>query len=178
MITRPSVRRLLLLLYLAGALLLADQVADLAASLLANPPAPGQPAWRFGAFGLLMSRASMLLVADVLLFVPAVALEQRRVLRALGVIHLGLALGLLAGLSLFALDWLQIRKSVRETATRPFDGAALRAGVVAALVLGLSAWTGITVLRVTRGRGRGSRRAAGSSVLITPQPREQEKPSP
>jgi hypothetical protein len=164
----------LLLLYPAGVLLLADQLADLTASLLANPPAPGLPTWRFGAFGLLMSRASMLLVADVLLFVPAIALQQRRVLRSLGLLHLVVASGLLAGVILFALDWLQIRKNVRETATRPFDGAALRASVVAVLGLGMSTWAGITVLRVTRPHGR-SRRGAGAATLITPSPHEQQE---
>ena len=169
MITGPAVRRWVLLLYAAGLLMVADQLADLLASLLANPPAPGLPAWRFGAFGLLLSRASMLLLADVLLFLAAVALQHRRVLRGLGFLHLAAALALLVATVLFALDWLQVRKNVRDTAARSFDAAAIRAGIVAILVFGLSCWAAVTLLRITR-RGRGTRRQTASAALITPPP--------
>jgi hypothetical protein len=126
-ISSHAVRRLLGLLYLAGILVLADQAADLAATVLAKPLAPSQASWRFGVFGLLMTRASVFLIADVMLFIAAVALGHRKVLRALGALHALVALALLAGLLLFSLDWLQIRRDVSQAGARTFDLAALRA---------------------------------------------------
>jgi hypothetical protein len=162
MVTSPAVRRLLGLLYVAALLLLTDQVSDLAATLLANNPSLGTESWRFGAFGLLTSRLSVFLIADVLLFAAALSLEHRRVLRGLGVIHLLVAPALLAGLAVFALDWLQLRSRVGGPAARTFDVAALRAGVLAGFASGLFVWGGVAAFRAGRPhhRPRGEGEAA------------------
>ena len=150
MITSHAVRRLLALLYLAGLLVLADQLADLAATVLAQPWLPGQANWRFGAFGLLMTRASVFLIADVMLFAAAIGLGHRRVLRGLGMLHLLLTLLLLAGLGSFILDWLQMRARMPNTGARSFDLAGIRAAAMAALTIVLTGWAGMAALRATR----------------------------
>jgi hypothetical protein len=164
-ITSHTARRLLGLLYLAAFLVLAEQVADLAATLLAKPLAFSQATWRFGAFGLLMTRVSVFLISDVILFAAALGLGHRRVLRGLGVIHLLLALLLLAGLSLFVLDWLQVRNQVPPAATRSLDLSGLRAAGMAALAGALCGWGGLATLRATR-VGKSGRRD-GSAPLLT-----------
>lgn len=143
----PAVRKLFGLLYLAGVLMLTDQVADLAATLLASSPTPGAESWRFGAFGLLTSRVSVFLIADVMLFAAAIGLEHRRVLRVLGVVHLLLTPVLLAGLALFALDWLQLRGRVTGAGSRPVDFAAVRAAALAGLAGALALWVGMAAFR-------------------------------
>jgi hypothetical protein len=159
----PS-RRLLGLLYLAGGLILADQLADLAATLLANPPLPATTSWRFGTFGLVMSRASVLLTADVLVFAAALALQHRRVVRALAIMHLLFAPMLLAGVGLFALDWLQVRGQVSEAGQRSFDLAALRAAGLAFLAVVISAWGGVAAFRASRA-SRAPRRQEGPVLM-------------
>lgn len=170
MTTSPAVRRLWSLLYLAGALVMADQLADLGATLLANPPTPGLPSWRFGAFGLVVSRASVFLIADVMLFVPAVALAHRRMLRLLGVVHLVVAAVLLACLAVFALDWLQLRGNLRQSVSRGFDTAAIRAAGMVVIAIGVAVWAGVSALRATRVKGRAVRPEA---PLITARPRDE-----
>ena len=162
----PGLHTLLALLYLAGSVVLADQAADLTATLLANNATPSIANWRFGAFGLLVSRTSVLVVADVMLFAAAIGLGHRRVLRVLGALHLAIAVLLLGGLVLFTLDWLQVRSRVRAEAMGSFDLAALRAAVIVVLALGAAGWAGLTSLRATeRSRSRSSRREDAAPLL-------------
>lgn len=162
-----TTRRLLGLLYLAAAFVLAEQVADLAATLLAKPWATSQATWRFGAFGLLMTRVSVFLIADVILFAAALGLAHRRVLRALGVIHLLLALLLLAGLGLFTLDWLQVRTQMPAQGSQSLDLAGARAAGMAALACALCGWAGLATLRATR-LGKSRRDGSAAPLLTTP----------
>lgn len=160
-----STRRLIPLLYLAGGLLLADQAADLIGTMLAQPVMPGSPEWRFGAAGLLVTRASVVLVGDVLLFTAAVLMEHRRVVRLLGVIHLLLAALLLASLIVFVLDAVQVRRLVREGGQGAFDLAAVRAGILILAGAALLGWAGLVTWRMTRS---GSRRGAGPIMVGRP----------
>ena len=162
---QPS-RRLLGLLYLAGGLILADQLADLTATLLANPPLPATTSWRFGTFGLVMSRASVFLMADVLIFAGALSLGHRTMVRALGIIHLVFAPALLAGLGMFALDWLQVRGQVGEQGRRAFDLAALRAAGLGFLGAVIAGWGGLAAFRAARvSKPKGGRRQDGPLLM-------------
>lgn len=154
MIKSAAVRNLFALLYGAGILILADQAADLAATLLANAPSPSAAPWRFGVFGLLMSRVSVFLVADVMLWSAALGMEHRSVIRTLGLLHLLMAGVVFAGLVVFALDWLQVRGRVQAERTQGFDLAALRAILIALLLTGVSVWAGRLAFKGWRSRGR------------------------
>lgn len=162
------VKRLLGLLYLAGILLAGDQIADLISTLLANPVAFDSVEWRFGAFGLAVSRVSVFLVADVMLFTAAIARDDRHALRLLGVLNLAIALALVVGVGLFGLDALQLRRMVRQGAARRYDAATIRAGGVALLGVVVLGWSGITSFR-SSGDSRGARKAS-ASMLIDGQP--------
>jgi hypothetical protein len=157
----------LLLLYLAGLLLLADQAADLTATLLANSPAPGAASWRFGAFGLMASRVSVLLLADLMLFLAAVGLEHRKALKLLGVLHLLLVPVLAAGVVLFALDWLEVRARVSEAGPGRFDFAGVRAIMLALLATVLCGWAGWMALRAGRSHPHQRGRDAEPAPLLT-----------
>jgi len=148
------VRKLLGLMYVAGALVIADQLADLVASLLAKGPTPTLASWRFGAFGLLISRASVFLIADVMFFTPAVLLGHRRVIRSLGAMHFLVAALLLVGLVEFALDWAEVRFQVPESGVRDFQYSTLRAAALALLAAAILVWTGIVAFRATRSHAR------------------------
>lgn len=155
---RPH-RAILAVLFGAGLLILVDQAADLLATLLARPIEFGAPSWRFGVFGLLASRASALVVGDVMLFVAAAALGWRSTLRGLGVIHLLLAAALAAGLVLFLLDSFQVRATVPAQSAGAFSAAVARAGFVALAGLAALMWAGIAAWRATGSEHRRRRRA-------------------
>jgi hypothetical protein len=142
-----SHRAILAVLFGAGLLILLDQGADLLATLLVRPVELGSASWRFGVFGLLASRVSALIVADVMLFVAAVALGWRGVLRWLGVIHLGLSAVFAGGLVLFFLDALQVRGTMPAQSAAAISGAAARAGIVALATCVALAWAGIAARR-------------------------------
>lgn len=158
-----KLRNLVVLLYVTGALLFLDQGIDLISTLLSAPVALGNAQWRFGAFGLFVTRGSVLIVADVMLWSAAVVLEHRRVLRALAVVHLVLAVALAAGLGLFGLDAVELRRQVPSGSGRRYDSAALRAATISLLGVVLLAWSGVRGW-VASSPGSGGRRS--SAVLM------------
>lgn len=170
-VSRPG-RRLLAVLFAAGLLILVDQSVDVIATTLSRPTDLSAPNWRFGLFGLVASRTSALVVGDVMLLASAAALGWRNILKALGALHLALALAALAGLGLFVLDAIQVRSAVPEQSTGAFSAAVFRAGVVA-LAAGLTlAWAGIAAWR-TAGTGPRSGRHA-SEALLVPESKEKQ----
>src|ERR1041384_661921 len=142
----PHRRKLLALLYLAGFLIAVDQLADVLVTVLSTPVAFDSVQWRFGVFGLLATRTSVLLMAEVMVFAAAVGLDHRNLLAGLGVLNLVLAVCVLAGLVLFALDALQLRSMVRAGSALRYDSATLRAAGVALFAGILLAWSGIASL--------------------------------
>jgi hypothetical protein len=152
-------------LFIAGLLILLDQSADLIATVLSRPADPSAANWRFGVFGMVASRASALLVGDVMLFVAATALDWRSLLRILGAFHLVLAAAVLVGLGLFLLDAVQVRGAVSAEGARGYVAAVVRTGVVA-LAAGITfAWAGV-VAWSAGARSRGTRAGADSLVVV------------
>jgi hypothetical protein len=160
----PATRRLLALLYVVGFLMAADQLADLLTTLLSAPMAPSSAQWRFGVFGLFATRVGVFLVAEVLLFTAALTLEHRTALRLLGALNLLLALALLAGFGVFALDTLELRRAVGAAAAGLYESAALRAGVVSLIGVGLLGWSGWIAARPARDDA--GRRRDGASLIV------------
>ncbi len=149
-----ALRKLLGLLYLTGGVVIADQLADLAATILARNPTPALASWRFGTFGLLISRSSVFLIADVMLFTAAIRLGHRKVIRGLGVLHVLVALLVVALLAGFGLDWAEVRRQVPQAGVRSFEYSSLRAGLLALLVVGVSLWAGLVAFKATRVHGK------------------------
>ncbi|HEU5219793.1 MAG TPA: hypothetical protein VFU23_14130 [Gemmatimonadales bacterium] len=158
-------RRLLILLFVAGLLILLDQTADLIATILSRKADPSAANWRFGLFGLVASRTSALVVGDVMLFASVVVLGWRTMLKTLGALHLLLAVAALAGLVVFVLDAVQVKGGVPAQAAVAYSGAVFRAGVVslvAALALG---WAGVAAWRTARPVSRGEQGGSGSLMV-------------
>lgn len=104
------------------------------------PLDPGNPHWRFGAFGV-VSRA-LLLPALGAVILLGLSLSHRRRRLVLGAVFGAAALLMCAGLGVFALDALEVRSTVRPELLRSFDAAAalavLRHTTAAVLLLGLA----------------------------------------
>jgi hypothetical protein len=164
-------RRLLALLYLAGLVILADQIAELAATVLLQPATTGAASWRFAVFGIATSRATVFLIADVLLFAAAAGLEHRGILRLLGVGHLVLAAALGVGLGLFGLDALEVQRVVRPAGRNAFLAASTRAAAVALSGMILLFWAGVVALRISRAPSR--KGTSQRDTLLMPTARNQ-----
>ena len=93
-----------------------------------------------------------------MLWTAALGLGHRRVIRALAVLHLVLALAVTVGLGLFGLDALELRRQVKVGSGRRYDSAALRAIVVTLCGVGLLAWSGVAGWAATS-LGGGRRRS-------------------
>ena len=120
----PQGRRLLSLLYVAALVILVDQSLDLMSAVW--PIRGGLATWRFGTFGLATARLEFLALADALALVTALYLGHRRLIVVLGVLHLLIGLFLAAGLGLFLLDGLQIRRAMQPERVRELEIAGLR----------------------------------------------------
>lgn len=155
-------RGVLPVLYLAGLLLLADQFAELVIS--AYPFRPDEVPWRVGLYGLLLGRTSMIVLADLLIVIPAVLLNHRGVLAFWGAIHLlaGVALGIVAGM--FVLDAIVLRNLLPPGSRRPTELTSLRALLLGVLVATASLWAGWLAVREVVPRRR-SRRGAPAPVV-------------
>lgn len=169
-LTDPRIRKLFALLYLAGFLILADQVIEVVAALLSGSPAPSVATWRFGAFGVVTGRISALLVADAFFFAAAIGLEQRLTLRGLAWLHVLLTLVGVLALFLFALDAIEVRARSRGGLAGPIGWAALRAVAMIALTTGLLAWAAIAGLRASRKQKRKGHSRQSPPLVQSAQP--------
>ena len=142
--------RLLALLYLAGAIILADQIADVTATVLLQSITTGTANWRVAVFGMAASRASALMIADVLIFSAAVGLDHRRMVRFLSVVHGVLVVALLAALGTFLLDAVEVQRQVRPGGKHAFLAATGRAAAVALFGILLAGWAAVAGWRLSR----------------------------
>jgi len=89
--------------------------------------------------------------------------QRQKTTAAVAAICAFLALILVAGFALFVLDYLQLRTAVGMNARGPYDSAAFKAMIVAALESGVLLWLAITGFRASgitdaaKGRRRGGR---------------------
>jgi hypothetical protein len=116
----------------------------------------GSLSWRFGFLGLIYSSLFYLLVALLLAALAAGYLGHRRTLLGLGIVSVVLAVLLAAGLPLFALDTLQLRKTLTAAAFAPYKTAAIKGAALAVLAVpiffvfslgALKAWRAVPVPR-------------------------------
>ena len=86
----------------------------------------GSVLWRFGIYGQLATSQFYVLVSLALFAVTAAAFGHRGVLRATGIVAIVLAVLLAAGGPFFALDYLQVKKSMTPIAFAPFKSTAFK----------------------------------------------------
>jgi len=155
MATGPQHSRFLFVaLYAAAVVVLLDQGAELLVSLY--PFRVSDTQWRFGAFGLIMGRTTTAILVDVLVFLAAIGLGNRGLLRGWAGLHLVVGFLLVLGLGAFVLDSIELRRQTRPEMTRTFDLAAGRAAVMVLVATFYCIWAAVATFRVTRIPGRGA----------------------
>ena len=135
------------ILYLAAIVILLDQLAILAASIY--PIAVDSVNWRFGAVGLLAGRATPFLLADLLFIAGGMLAGNRGFLRFLAVLHVLLAVVLLAALGMFVLDTLEIRQLIPLDARKQALASATRAAIALFTVAIYCLVIAVRVIRTT-----------------------------
>ena len=135
-------------LYAAAVLVLIDQAAELLASLY--PFEIGSVRWRFGAFGLIIGRTTTAVIVDALVLIAAVGLGHRAVLRVWGGLHFVVAVPLAAGLVMFLLDTLELRRSVIPDVAGTMVLASARAAVVVLAAVIYAIGAGIATFRAIK----------------------------
>lgn len=124
-------RRAVGFLYLGAVVILLVELIEIAAMIL--PVHPGIPSWRFGLFGITVSRMASFIIADAMFLAAALILGHRRTLMFAAAAHLLLAVLVLPAMAFYTLDALFLRRSVRPVIRPSFDFTAIRA-LVSALV--------------------------------------------
>lgn len=131
-------------IYPLAALLVVVPLLDVAARTW--PAAPRDLEWRFGAMGIAFNTlVTPLLGAGIAMLVAALA-DHRRLLRFLAVVATCAGIALMAALSIFILDALQLRPTVPVDAREDYDAAAIEAFIAGALcvpvvlILGTGGW--------------------------------------
>jgi hypothetical protein len=166
-------------IYVVGGVLIFLPVLDLALSIA--PIRLSDPAWRFGAEGLL-SRALLTPVLGLLIWlVVSAVLENRRILRLISGACALLALSMIAVAVMFVLDALQVRPRISAEAKVAFEFTAVTALLkhavytVVALVMARSGWKAArrsggsreaTARTPVVGQDDGARTAASSSAGV------------
>ena len=116
-------------------LLIASPAADLVAALM--PMRPGEVSWRFGAYGLITNSLITPILGLAIILVVSEHQEWTRSMTVTAAVCAVLALILFAGFALFVLDYIQLRQAVGRAARGPYDAAAFKAMLVAALEAGV-----------------------------------------
>jgi hypothetical protein len=151
--------------YAVAVLLIASPLLELLGAVL--PVRPSEVSWRFGTFGLLANSSVTPILGLATALAAGVTLDHSRFVRLLAIAEIALALLVILGLALFALDFLQLRHAVTAQARASYDGGSLRAAVNAALAAATLAVLGAAGLRATaRGAGRAQPGRGGPPPLV------------
>jgi len=158
--------------YLSGLAIVAFPALEFVLTIL--PLSPTVLSWRVGAVGLLARSSLTPLVGLVIILGIATLLEHVWVQRAVMVVGLVGAAAFLLTALLFALDLVQFRGDVRETAKRAYDASS------AVVVLKLLAETCVLAAFGASGRLLTRRAAAHAAHHAAPAPLvgRQEPPEP
>lgn len=140
-----SMRTLARPTYVIAGLLVVLPMLDLVVNVW--PIRPGDVQWRYGTLGLLSGFLLTPLLGIVLAYAAAVVLEHRAVIRALAVLSLAVAVGLVVGALLFVLDALQFRSQAPPEALATFDRGMIKAFVKHLVVAGSVGWLGLVGMR-------------------------------
>lgn len=128
--------------YAVAALLLFIGITEFAAQLQ-GIFAPGEIAWRVGAFGLLSSLVTPVF-AIFLAIVTAFLAGHRKTLRILSALATAGAVGLLAITCMFTLDFLQLRPSVQPDISRTFMISSVKAVINLSMMTAVLGFVGFS----------------------------------
>jgi hypothetical protein len=158
-------------LYPVGFLLTVVPLVDL--GLRVFPPKFGTVQWRFAALGLLAGNLGPVLLGIGLIGLVAALAGHRTVLRVIGIASLLFGVFLVAGLGMFMLDALQVRRSANPQFLQALTVSSMGAlftgflGVVALFSIGIGAISSTRVPRRAATTGRGATKAPASPLVVT-----------
>jgi len=148
--------------------MLLDQATELAVSLY--PYQVAEVSWRFGGFGLAMTKTTAVVFADALLALSAIGLGSRGGLRIWAGLHVIGVVALIPTLAVFGLDFLQLRGVVRPEARLAFTITGVRAALVAAALVAVWLWAAIAGFKATRPVPQSQRSTDRPWLVTSPHP--------
>jgi hypothetical protein len=153
-------------LYLLALVLLAQPLIETVAATW--PLRPGLVGWRFAFTGIFYTMLPTTMVALLTAAGAAWLLGHRAVLRAVAVLSVLLAGGVILLTVSFGLDALQMRKLVRPEAKAGFDAASLKAVLTAGLAVIGCVTLSVGAFRATRRPAAAvmRRREAGEGIVV------------
>lgn len=144
-------------------LLLASVAGDILAGALGST-AIGAPR-RFGLLGSTAAAAPQVLVAVALLLVAGWLADSRGILRLAAVVALAYGIIAIVIAPLFALDWLQVRRTVPQDRVRGFDLSSGKT-VVFSVATGLAlVWSGVRGWLASP-EAKSARREVGEGLVV------------
>lgn len=157
-------RNLLTALYPVLAIVILNQLADIAITVL--PASTSEPTWRFGATGFIVGTMPTIAIATMLILALAAILDHRITARWVGIWAISFAVIVAIAVVSFGLDALQVRRMVREELKANFDDASLKSLVVAILFVPTTIWAGWAAIKSSKGAEDAARAAEGPPLMV------------
>jgi hypothetical protein len=132
-------------LYFVALLLIGLPLLDFVGSAL--PLRLGSIEWRFGAFGVLSGFLLTPMLGVLVAIGAATVLGHQRVVRAIGIVSVVVGIVLVAALTLFLLDAIQLRGAVPHEQMTAFKATAARAVIKALAGAAAFIWIGVVGMR-------------------------------
>ena len=132
-------------------LLVLTPLADFVSSVW--PIQPGELRWRFASSALLAGFLFTPLIGSLIAVFLATFLEQKMVLRVIGVLNVLAAVVLFVLLAIFAFDTLQLRRAVPPDSQSQFKMSAIRGALKFTATLVAAGWLGLDAIRLSRTLG-------------------------
>ncbi len=146
-----SLERIARPIYLIALLLVVTPLADFITSVW--PIQPAEMRWRFASTALLAGFLFTPLIGSLIGVVLASFMEQRMVLRVIGILNVVAAVFLTLALAAFAFDTLQLRRAVPPDAQGQFRTSAIRGVLKLVSAILASGWIGVDAIKLSRTLG-------------------------
>ena len=146
--TSDYLERLAKPIYLIALMLVLTPLADFIGSVW--PLQFGEMRWRFASFALLAGFLFTPLIGSLIAAMLAAVMEERMVLRVIGVLNVVAAAGLFLLLATFAFDALQLRRAVPPDLQGQFRASAIRGCLKLISAIVTSGWLGLAAVKLSR----------------------------
>ncbi len=158
--------------YLIGILLILTPLADFVTSVW--PIQPTEMRWRFASTALLAGFLFTPLIGSLITALMATFMEQKMILRVIGVLNVVGAVFLVIALAIFAFDTLQLRRAVPPDAQASFKTSAIRGALKLIVSIIATGWLGLDAIRLSRTMGNvqaARQKPRMSGPIVTSAPR-------